>query len=160
MTVLVLTQVGYGSVLSTDRHDLTLSLAADIQRDVAAPSLKAFYGIFLLRGLEAGPQVSWAHDPGMSLAQAGLHLERTTDLNKSILPYIGGGISYGQVRGGDKDDEGMILHGEIGVKGITSEAFGWSISLVGEQADSDLFGPEDAPRRTTLGLQVSLRFYL
>jgi hypothetical protein len=159
MVVLVLTQVGYGSALPTDRSDLALALTANLQGDIAA-GVKAFYGVFLLRGLEAGPQVSWTRDTGTSLAQAGLHLERTTDLNKSFLPYIGGGISYGQVHGGDENNEGMILHGEIGVKGIASEAFGWSMSLVGEQADSALFGPADDPRRTALSLQISLRFIL
>ena len=156
----VLTQVGYGSAPSADYRDLSLALAADLQGSPAAPSLKAFYGIFLLRGLEAGPQVSWAHYTGRSTAQAGLHLERTTDLNKFFLPYIGGGVSYGRVSGGDERAEGMILHGEIGVKRVTSETYGWSISLVGEQADSDLFGPEDDPRRTAFCLQVSLRFFL
>jgi hypothetical protein len=159
MLGLVLTPAGYGSALPTDRSDLSLALAANLQGDIAA-GLKAFYGVPLLRGLEGGPQVSWARYSGTSLVQAGLHLERTTDLNKSLLPYLGGGISYGQVHGGDENNEGMILHGEFGVKSVESETFGWSISLVGEEADGSLFGPADDPRRTALSLQVSLRFLL
>ncbi len=157
---LLLAHSAPATLLSADRNDLAVSGSIDLKGGGAAPGARLFYGVFLLHGFEAGPEVLWTGYSGNDLIAGGLHVERTTELNRSVLPYLGAGVLYGQAKGDIEDTNGLMIQGEAGIKIIFSESLALSLSLAGYKSNENLYGPDDDPQRTAVCLQAGLRFFL
>jgi opacity protein-like surface antigen len=150
---------GAGSPLSSETCDLGLTTIVNLRRAVdTAPRIQASYGVFFLYGLEIGIRGSVTPGNG-SMTEGGIFAERYMDLSSNVAPFAGIGISYAQAESSESDSgklRAYVGRVELGVKYQLTQNLSWSLSVLGENATEDLFGPSKDRDKTSLGVAIGV----
>jgi hypothetical protein len=114
----------------------------------------------MLYGLELGVRGSASSGDG-AMSEVGIFAERHMDLTSNIEPFAGIGVSYAQAESDESDSDDIRAYVgriEMGVKYLQTQNLSWSISVLGENATEDLFGPSEERDKTSLGAAIGIHW--
>jgi hypothetical protein len=116
------------------------------------------YGYFLRENIQLGPQLYFYDGDSGSAWRGDLFGESHADLGWFALPYWGGSLGYMR-RGGDLDDSGIVAGLRLGFKAFLLEDLALDLSARGDWASGEVFRTDDGAEKTSLSLQLGLRFF-